>query len=586
MKYFVRKLSVLASPLVALVAVARADIHFVDATAGSGLETFLHTPNSLSAPGLNEWILSGVAVADLNGDEWPDIIATKGGVGQDRLYSNNGNGTFTNTAGPLGVAAVHAANGVSCADYDRDGDIDIYMTSYGSSTGNVGEPGRNRLYRNDTTVFTEIAGAVGVAFTSPTTSVGDGAAWGDYDLDGDLDLATAGWSSSGLGNRLFRNDNGMFTDVTNLALVIPSSWGFQPTFVDLTGDGFPELLIAGDFGTSQAFINKRDGTFELATNALGLGIDQYGMGACVADFNRDGTADYYVTSIHMESPKSGTHNGNALYRNGGDGICVESALERGCSDGGWGWGVMAADFDHDGREDIVEVNGRNAGEWANEQEYVYRNLGDGRFVRLGADAGITLAGDARCVVTFDYDRDGDLDVLMFVNAGPMKHFRNESTVGGRGLTHWLKLTLEVAPEAGAVSRCAPHGFGAVVECTVDGVVQWRFPHSGSGFHSSSEPVVHFGFSSGTVATSLRVYWPSGQTTEWTNVALDCHLKIKAPGIADLDASGTVDATDLSQLIAEWGADDLERREMRRADLDRNASVGAGDLSILLAAWGS
>ena len=99
-------------------------------------------------------------------------------------------------------------------------------------------------------------------------------------------------------------------------------------------------------------------------------------------------------------------------------------------------------------------------------------------------------------------------------------------------------------------------------------------------------MVHFGFSSGTVATSLRVYWPSGQTTEWTNVALDCHLKIKAPGIADLDASGTVDATDLSQLIAEWGADDLERREMRRADLDRNASVGAGDLSILLAAWGS
>ena len=221
-----------------------ADVLFVDATIGSGLETFVHTPNYLSTPGANEWFLGGIGVADFNSDGWPDFIVTKGGVGADRLYLNNGNGTFTNAAAPWGVNAVHAGNGVSCADFDRDGDVDVYMTSYGSSTQNTGTPGQNRLYRNEGLFFTNVASSAGVAFTSPSSSVGDSAAWGDYDLDGDLDLATSGWSASGLANRLFRNDGGSFLDVSSTSISIPASWGFQPTFIDLTDDGFPELLLA------------------------------------------------------------------------------------------------------------------------------------------------------------------------------------------------------------------------------------------------------------------------------------------------------------------------------------------------------
>ena len=557
---------------------AQSDITFVDATMGSGIESFVHTPNFLATPGTNEWILGGIGIGDFNGDGWPDFIVTKGGIGQDRLYLNDGDGTFTNAAGSWGVEAVHAGNGVSCADFDRDGDLDIYLTSYGSSTDNVGLPGKNRLYRNEGTYFAEVATALGVAFTSPISAVGDSSAWGDYDLDGDLDLATSGWSASGLANRLFRNDGLSFTDVTTTSLAMPPSWGFQPTFADMTGDGFPELLLAADFETSRGWRNNRDGTLVLETNALGLGVDDNGMGACIADFNRDSTPDYFVTSVHMARPNPGMHNGNVLYRNDGSGHCDEIALAAGCNDGGWGWGATAADFDHDGWEDIALANGRNAAEWANESEYLYRNVGFGSFVRLAREAGITLAADARCVTSFDYDRDGDLDLLFFVNAGPLRLYRNEST----SRAPWL--IAELSADAG--TRCAPHGIGAIVEVTVDGVTQRRFPHSGSGFHSSNEPIVHFGFPSGTIASVLRVHWPSGQLTEVFNVPLNARLVIKAPSAADLDANGAVDGGDISSLLASWGESDRALRSMRRADIDNDGFVGASDLSQLLAAWGT
>ena len=560
---------------------AQSSIAFTDVTVGSGLESFTQTPNHLAVPGLNEWILGGIGVADFTGDGWPDIFVPKGGVGADRLYRNNGNGTFTNIASTMGVAAVHAGNGVSCADYDRDGDIDIYMTSYGLGADNLGQAGKNRLYRNDGAVFVEVAASIGLAFTSPTSSVGDSAAWGDFDLDGDLDLAVAGWSSNGVGNRLFRNDGGAFLDVTAATLGVVTSWGFQPTFVDTTGDGWPELLLAADFETSQAWRNLHGGAFAPATVELGLGVDRNGMGACIGDFDRNGFPDYYVTSIHQTNPPAGL-NGNALYMNDGAGVMTQSAAARGCDDGGWGWGAMAADFDHDGWEDIVEVNGRNAGEWASEAEYVYRNTGDGQFTRLAAKTGFALAADARCVATCDYDRDGDLDLVVLVNAGPLKLYRNDA-VSASGGPSWLMLDLR----ATASSRVVTHGIGAVVSCTVGGESSRRFVHSGSGFHSSSEPVVHFGFpSSATIADEVRIDWPSGQTTVLTSVPLRTRATIAAPAAADLDADGQVGASDLGLLLAEWGATNRALRAMRRADLDHDGVVGASDLSRLLLAWGT
>jgi hypothetical protein len=557
-------------------------IQFTDVSVAAGLGGFNFTPNTLAVPGLNEWIMGGIGVGDFNGDGWPDLFIPRGGSGTDRLYINLGNGTFENQAVAWGIAQAHAGNGVACGDFDRDGDIDIYVSSYGTAQDNLGQIGRHRLYRNDGGFFTEVAVAFGVHVSAPTGSVANGAAWGDFDLDGDLDLAVAGWSSVHTGNRLFRNDGHVFVDVTPAPLLSGPTWGFQPALVDITGDGFPELLIAADFESGRAFRNLRNGTFQLTTQAMGLGLDDNGMGHAIGDFNRDGLPDYYVTSIHMNVPNSGMYNGNTLYinqgPNGGQGHVgfVEAAAARGCSDGGWGWGVVAVDLDHDGWEDIVETNGRNASQWANELEYVFRNLGDGFFHRLGAESGIALAADARGLATLDYDRDGDMDVVMIVNNGPLKLYRNDSVkIGG-----WLQVELH-ADRAG---RCAPHGLGAVVECAINGVVQRRWLHSGSSYNASSEYLAHFGLPTMKGDLSVRIDWPSGQTTLLEAVAPNQRLVVGAPQRSDLDADGFVDGSDLAALFAVWRGSDLANRAMRAADLDGDGIVGPRDLSILLSDW--
>jgi enediyne biosynthesis protein E4 len=574
----------LASELVA------AQVQFVDATASSGLGGFTHSPNSLSVPGLNEWIMGGIGVGDFNGDGWPDIYVPRGGAGADRLYMNNGGGNFTNRAPEWGISLAHAGNGVACADFDGDGRTDIYVTSYGTALDNLGQVGRHRLYRNTGTGFVDVATAVGVHRSATTGSVANGAAWGDYDLDGDLDLAVAGWSSVHFGNRVFRNDGGVFTEVTPPVLLSAVTWGFQPAFVDLTGDGFPELLFAADFETGRAFVNQRDGSFQLATEELGLGIDDNGMGHCVADFDRDGLPDYFVTSIHMDVPNAGMYNGNTLYMQGADAVPFrEEALARGCSDGGWGWGVVAVDLDHDGWEDMVEANGRNAGQWANEQEYVYRNTGGGVFERLGATTGLNLAADSRAVALIDHDRDGDMDVLVLVNAGPLKLYRNDSVKSGG----WLQLDLS----RGDGSRVAPHGIGSLVEVRQtqgakggEGakgereIVLRRFVHFGSSYNASSEHLVHVGLPDAVAPADVRIEWPSGQTTVIGAVAPNQRLAVTAPARSDLDADGAVGKGDLAALMGAWGGTDLADRAVRAADLDRDGVVGARDLAILLSEW--
>jgi len=548
---------------------------FTDVTPGSGLDGFAHNPNALAVPGSLEWTMGGFGIADFNGDGWPDIFVPRGGVGADRLFVNRGDGTFVNEAVARGVAAAHAGNGVSCADFDGDGDADILVTSYGTGSDNLGQVGRHRLYRNEGGVFTDIAAVAGVATTSTAAATANGAAWGDIDLDGDLDLAVCGYSASVAGNRLFRNDGGLFVDLTGSALVVQATWGFQPLFVDLTGDGFPELLMAADFQTSRVFRNLRSGAFALATAEFGMGIDRNGMGVCVGDFDRNGAVDTFVTSIHSDMPPPVGFNGNTLYLNDGTGMTRQESELRGCVDGGWGWGAVALDVDHDGWEDIAEVNGRNAGEWAAEQEYLYRNA-QGVFVRMGADAGLSLAADARCVGTLDHDRDGDLDLLMLVNGGPLRLFRNDSPKAGR----WLELDLV----GGGSSRCAPHGIGALVECEAGGAVVRRWVHSGSGYQSSGEPVVHLGVPGRASSAVVRVLWPSGQTTVLDGVALDARHAVVAPGRADIDADGVVGGADVMAVLSAWGATDRAQRATRAADLDGDGQIGPRDVVSVLSAW--
>lgn len=556
---------------------ASADIVFTDVTASAGI-SMTYQPAPLMIPGLQEWALGGLSVGDFNRDGWPDFFVMRGGQGADRLYINNGNGSFTDQALAWGVAVTHGGASCCVGDYDNDGWPDIYVTSFGTATNNQGEVGKNRLYRNNGNgTFTNMAVAAGVGVTGATIPSGNGCAFGDYDLDGDLDLVVGAWSGTAKANRLFRNEgNGTFTDVTTTALVMPPvTWGFQPSFVDMDGDGYPEILFVADFDTTRYFVNNRDGTFSNQTESSGLGIESFGMGQCVGDFDNDLLLDWYVTSIYQDFPPQGNYVGNTLYRQLGPHQYVEHAETAGVRDGGWGWGTQAIDLDHDGWLDLVEVNGRNAGEWANEPEYIWRNDGDGSFTAVDQTGWSLFAGDGRAIVKLDYDRDGDMDLVVVYNSnGPLKLYRNETTSSG----HWLQVEIDASTNA----RVPPSGRGARLTVVTSVLTQLRVQDGGHGYGGSSEDVVDFGVGVATVVNALTIVFPPGYVRTITNIPTNQRIVVQAPALADVSSNGVVDGTDLALVLGTWGS--ATNAGSRLCDFNNDGVVDGADLAIVLENW--
>ncbi len=555
-----------------------ADVAFQDATASAGVafQHALFMPYFVTS---QAYMSGGIAVADFNRDGWQDIFWIAGGVQPDRLYINDGDGTFTNRAAEWGVAVLHGGCGACAGDYDGDGWIDLFVTSFGTGTNGQGQVGKHRLYRNNGNgSFTDMAAQAGVNFTSTTHPGGYGAAFGDYDLDGDLDLAVATWFASGAGNRLFRNNgDGTFTNVTGSVITFPPlTWGFQPCFSDMDDDGWPDLLFAADFKTSRYFHNNGNGTFSDMTAASGTGKDQNGMGQCVADFDRNGRLDWYVTSIYLDAPQPLSGEGNKLYLNQGGNSFTESSVAAGVADGGWGWGAVAIDANQDGWQDIVEVNGRpNNSEFAMEQEYLWINDGDGTFTEQALSAGITYQGEGKGIAALDYDRDGRMDLAITFNNGPSKLYRNAGTNN-----HWIHLAFDTS----ANPRIAPDGLNARVEVVAGGVTQVRDVDGGVSYLSSGEIAVNVGLGSSTLVDQIRVHWPRGYLTVLSHVPADLRLVISAPSLADLDANGFVGAGDLGVLLGDWGP--LGTSSDRKSDLDGDGVVNGADLGVLLGLWGS
>jgi hypothetical protein len=468
---------------------------------------------------------AGGTVGDYDRDGETDLFGVSGGVSRDHLFLNDGDGTFTDLALEWGLTLVHSGKAATTADYNDDGWLDIYETSAGPVGGTA--PGHHKLYRNNgNSSFTNVATAAGVNVTNPTSQGGFGAAFGDYDLDSDLDLFVAGFSSSSANtaSRIFRNNgNGTFTDVTTTigfwsGTTIAVS-GFSPRFADMTGDRYPELILGGDFGTSRYFRNDADGTFTDVTGAIGAGDDENGMGHTVGDYNRDGYLDWYVTSIYK--PTIGW-TGNKLYWNSANGQLTAAPSNYGAADGGYGWGAVSVDLDHDGFEDIVETNGDNGTpEFLNEPSYVYMNDGDGTFTESHTAVGLTYLGAGRGMTNFDYDTDGDQDVAIFTNFGPVTLWRND--LSGTQI-NWLRVFLDTT----ANDELAADGFGAVIKATTGAVTQYRQMTGGDNFQSSSELSAHFGLGAATTVDELRVEWSNGDVTILTNVPANQTLTVAAP----------------------------------------------------------
>ena len=373
---------------------------------------------------------SGAAAGDYDGDV--DLFIVRGDLGPNLLYRNDGDLRFTDVAADAGVAYTKPGNRTyrhgspAMADLDGDGDLDLLLP------GLDGDPTLVYSAAGDST-FTDATPGSGLDRMQAAYSMSP--ALGDYDLDGDLDLALGHWGtprdfSGGVEDteHLWRNDSAAgrirFTSVSVEAGIAPSvvlspdprisqrdfDPTFTPTFAKLNGDDYPDLLMVADYNYSQVYLNNRDGTFQNVTDYEVI-VDGNGMGSAVGDYDGDGDLDWFVSILATgdDVPSPVSRIGNRLYRND-DGVFVDATASAGVADGGWGWGSCFIDFENDGDLDIYHTNGwpqfDEYGDFSMDASRAFASDGEGDFRESAESLGLADREQGRGVVCADFDNDG------------------------------------------------------------------------------------------------------------------------------------------------------------------------------------
>lgn len=490
-----------------------------------------------------EFMTQGGACGDFDNDGDLDLFLLGGSASADHLYINDGAGHFTDQAGAWGVDRTHTGSGAAVGDYNNDGWLDIMVTSMGPA--HMLSPDEHLLYRNNGDgTFTDVAAAAGLGGSFNPFNLTDtfSPAFGDYDLDGDLDLAVAGWYG---GSRLFSNQgDGTFADVTETALDADMTdvRAFAPRFVDMDGDRYPEILWVSDFVTSKYFRNNGDGTFTNLAPGNGTALDSNGMGNTFGDYNNDGRLDWYVTSrIGANGVPGPGASGNMLYMaTETDHVFSEESVARGCNFGYWGWGAVTLDIDHDGDEDIFATNGFSSSGLDMIPSRMWLNDGAAHFVDIAQVCGMDDAGQGRGVIHGDFDGDNDQEILLINAREKHAYYRNE--LSGPGIN---AITLDF--DTSAVPDLAPNGFGTRVWFNSDSFSQVRYLDGGTNYLSQSELAVHAGIGSDG-AVDVTVLWSNGSQSVYPNVAPGRYT-IKALACpADLTGDGLVNFFDISRFL--------------------------------------
>ena len=449
----------------------------------------------------------GAAWADYDKDGWLDLYVVNGaGVPMDgddanTLYRNNGDGTFTDVTVETGTGDEYVAMRNVWADYDRDGDLDLYSHNFVQST----------LYRNDGGIFVDANAESGAGLQMDK---GTGAAWGDYDNDGWLDLHAT--SFPGFNALLHNNGDGTFTDVTFQAGLNFSASAMGNMWGDFDNDGDLDLAAAVVTKDDHTVLyrNNGNGTFTDITVQAGLILEPGSSNAPVlwADYDNDGDLDFFISEVDNGSTKT-IPNRMYLFRNNGDATFTDVTASAGLDPTGVGdfYDAAFADFDNDGDLDLyVGVQGK--------PNFLYVNDGTGVFTDAAAAHGVDLADTGMGVVWGDYDNDGNIDLYVVQEPPEDVPIANVLFHNEGGSNHWLQVEL--------VGTCSNlDAIGARLTLTNGGSLQMREINGGTGFFSQHSPIQQFGLGTDTVADELRIDWPSGLTTTLTDVAADQRLTL-------------------------------------------------------------
>ena len=527
---------------------------------------------------------NGVAIADIDDDGDLDVYLLSMLTHSNRLFRNDldtGTPGFTDITESSGLGHTGFSRVAHFADLDNDGLRDLILINDSDLSG-VHPP--SAIYAGTgAATFVDVTAGSGFA---PVGLIKGGAATVDFDGDGLLDIYVTTWCASGTGvncsypghNRLYRNLGALtFQDVTTeVGLGHIANDSFTPIFADFDNDGDPDLFIAIDHKADYMFRND-GGVFtdvSVATNMTHTGND---MGVAVADYDADGDLDVYATNITDTGGWFGTTAYNTLHTNllanTGQFRFIDLAQARAVEHTFWGWGTAFADIDNDGDLDLYAVNGFD--EFVSPvPSHVFETpsvlfLNHGASFTRSTGNGADVVCDARALAAFDYDRDGDIDFLITNVNEPVLLLENRTP----GTGNWLS----VRPRGGCgVNHDA---VGARVTVHADGRTLMQEVISSQSYLTGNPSELHFGLGDATMADTVEVRWPNGDTRTLTNVAANRPLFISHAPDADITLDGAVDFADLNALLDAWNRPDTP------ADIDRDGLVTFADLNELLDRWG-
>jgi hypothetical protein len=519
-------------------------IRFQDVAHDAGID-FVHENCPTPRKHLVETMPGGVAVLDYDGDGRLDVFFTNGAALPslekdapryfNRLFRNEGRMRFADVTDAAGLRGAGYAMAAAVADYDNDGDPDLF----------VGGVHRQALYRNQGGRFEDVTGPAGVGSDQWVV----GAGWLDYDDDGWLDLLVVNYTAwtadydrfcgdsarhirvychpkwfPPVSLTLFHNrGDGRFEDASvRSGIAQARGRGMAVAFADADQDGFLDVYVTNDKLPSFLFHNRRDGTFQEVGLGAGVALPEHGqeisaMGADFRDYDNDGLPDIQVTALAGES--------FPLYRNLGQ-LQFQDVTHRARLSplvaGRSGWSDGLVDFDNDGWKDLFTANAHVNDEVERFEasayrlsNSVFRNTGDGTFADASAESGLA-AGAARAhrgAAFADLDGDGRPDVVVTALQGPAELWWNRS----EGAAHWLDVRL-------VGTKSNRDGIGAVVRVTSAADPRWRqqFNHmtTAVGYASSACAPVHFGLGAARTADTLEIHWPGGNVQVLKDVAGD------------------------------------------------------------------